>query len=332
MPEILGKNVGATGFGLMNFTSIPEVKPSDEDAIKAMKAAVEAGATFWNGGEFYGRPDPESNLKLIAKYFDTYPEDADKIVLSIKGGVDTKVWLPDGSKECIQKSIDTTLKHLAGKKKLDMFCLARLDPKVPAEESINAIADYIKAGKVGALCLSEVKPVTLKKVNEIFPVSAVEIEFSVWEQEAVTNGLMKTCEELKIPIIAYSPLGRGYLSGQIKKRSDVEGSNFSLMTDRYTEENLEKNWKIVELLQKLADKHDSTPANVALEYIRQKSSSPGFPVVIPIPGTTKADRAISNTKRIPMTSSDVAEIDNFMKEFQTAGHRYSTHHDAFLYQ
>ncbi|CAN6675022.1 putative pyridoxal reductase [Trichomonascus vanleenenianus] len=332
MVEILGKQVGATGLGLMSFTAFPERKIAHDDAIKALKAAFEAGATVWNGGVFYGNPDTEENLKLIAEYFEKYPEDAEKVVLSVKGGVNPKIWKPDGSRENIRRDIDTTLKYLDGKKKLDMYCLARIDAQVPLEESIHAIADYIKDGRVGALCLSEVKPSTLKRIHEICPVSAVEIEFSVWEQEAVEIGLMETCAEMNIPVFAYSPLGRGYLGGLIKKRSDVEGSSYTHITERFSEESIEKNWKVVEELQKIASKYEETSAAVALEYIRQKSNSPGFPTIVPIPGTTQAERAVSNTKRVPMTAEDVAELDVFMKGFKVHGQRYRAAVAPMLYQ
>lgn len=176
-----------------------------------MKAALAGGSTFWNGGELYGTPTLNS-LQLLNAYFTKYPADAEKVVLSIKGGcIPGTMAHTDGSRKNIQRSIDETLKVLDGKKFLDLFEAARLDPKVPVEETIGTIVEYIKAGKIGGLSLSEVNANTIRKVHAIHPVKAVEVEFSLWSTDILENGVAETCGELGIPIIAYSPLGRGFL-------------------------------------------------------------------------------------------------------------------------
>jgi pyridoxine 4-dehydrogenase len=174
-----------------------------------MRTAASLGANNWNGGEIYGPPDKNS-LQLLNTYFTKYPEDADKIVLSIKGGINSE-FKPDGSRAGIQRSIDNCLKLLDGKKFLDLFECARKDPNVPIEETIGYIAEYVKAGKLGGISLSEVGPETIRKAHSVHPISAVEVEFSLWSTEILENGVASTCAELGIPIVAYSPLGRGFL-------------------------------------------------------------------------------------------------------------------------
>jgi aryl-alcohol dehydrogenase-like predicted oxidoreductase len=176
-----------------------------------MRTAIANGSVAFNGGEIYGTPDRNS-LQLLSEYFTRYPEDADKVVLSIKGGcIPGTLAEPDGSRSNVVRSIDECLKWLGGKKFLDLFEVARLDPKVPVVETIGAIVEYVKAGKVGGISLSEVNAKTIRKIHAIHPVSAVEVEFSLWSTYILENGVAKTCGELGIPIVAYSPLGHGLL-------------------------------------------------------------------------------------------------------------------------
>jgi pyridoxine 4-dehydrogenase len=186
--------------------------PSQDQAFEAMRTALSLGANAWNGGELYGTPQRNS-LHLLNEYFTKYPKDAEKVVLSIKGGLKAGQMEPDGSKENIDRSIGECLKVLDGKKKLDLFECARVDSKVPIEETISYIAEYVKSGKLGGISLSEVNANTIRRAHKTHPISAVEVEISLWATEAFENGVAQTCAELGIPIIAYSPLGRGFLVG-----------------------------------------------------------------------------------------------------------------------
>ena len=182
-----------------------------------MKTALERGANNWNGGELYGTPERNS-LHLLNEYFTKYPEDADKVVLSIKGGMVPGQMQVDGSKAGVQRSIDECLRVLDGKKFLDLFECARVDPNIPVEETIAAIAEYVKAGKLGGISLSEVNANTIRRAAKVHKISAVEVELSLWHTEILENGVAQACAELDIPIIAYSPLGRGFLVSQINGR------------------------------------------------------------------------------------------------------------------
>ena len=203
MPELVGKTVGPVGYGLMGIQTITYLDSS-------MRTALSLGANNWNGGELYGSPERNS-LHLLNEYFTKYPGDAEKVVLSIKGGLKKGEMAPDGSRENIRRSIDECLKVLDGKKSLDLFECARVDPKTPIEETVGYIAEYVKEGKLGGISLSEVGPQSIRKAHAAHPISAVEVEFSLWSTEILENGVAATCAELGIPIIAYSPLGRGFL-------------------------------------------------------------------------------------------------------------------------
>lgn len=175
-----------------------------------MRAALANGANFWNGGELYGTPEYNS-LHLLKEYFTKYPEDADKVVLSIKGGIHPVKHIPDGSEEGIRTSIDNCLAVLDGKKKLDLFECARVDPNTPIEETMKYIWRYVEEGKLGGICLSEVGPDTIRRAAKVVKISGVEVEFSIAKPDIITNGIAQACAENNIPIIAYSPLTRGLL-------------------------------------------------------------------------------------------------------------------------
>lgn len=151
-------------------------------------------------------------MHLLNEYFTKYPEDADKIVLSVKGGLGTGGDLrPNGTEENIKRSIDTCLKILDGKCKLDIFEMARVDPNVPVETSIAAIDKHVQAGKIRGIALSEVSEKTIRRAAKVAKISAVEVEFSLFSTDILTNGIAQACAELDIPVVAYSPMSRGML-------------------------------------------------------------------------------------------------------------------------
>jgi pyridoxine 4-dehydrogenase len=184
--------------------------PPASQAFEAMRTALSLGANNWNGGELYGTPERNS-LHLLNEYFTKYPEDANKVVLSIKGGIVPGQLRPDGSEAGVKRSIDECLKVLDGKKFLDLFECARVDLNVPIEDTIGYIAEYVKAGKLGGISLSEVGAKSIRRAHAVHPISAVEVEFSLYATDILENDVAATCAELNIPIIAYSPMGRGFL-------------------------------------------------------------------------------------------------------------------------
>lgn len=290
-----------------------------------MKAALNSGFNFWNGGELYGTPQANS-LQLLNRYFTKYPEDADKVVLSIKGGTIPGQLVQDGSEKNIRRSIDECLRVLDGKKFLDVFEAARVDPKVPLSETLGTIAQYIKEGKIGGISLSEVKESHIREAVKIHPIAACEVELSLHTPEILMNGVATACGELDIPIVAYSPLGRGLLTSQISSLNDIAPDDIRHRYPRFAPEALSKNAQMGQELQKLAKQKGCTPAQVALAWVRSMSGKHGYGVIIPIPGSTTVERAVENSKEHTLSESDLKELDNIMQKHEVVGDRYPSHH------
>ena len=284
-----------------------------------MRTALSRGANFWNGGDLYGTPDYNS-MHLLSRYFDAYPSDADKIVLSIKGGL--KNMVPDGGEENVRRSVDYCLKMLDGKKSLDIFECARVDPKTPIETTIGVLATYVKEGKLGGISLSEVKAETIRRAHKVHPICAVEVELSLWSTDILKNGVAATCAELGIPVVAYSPLGRGFLTGDIKKKSDIPEGDFRHHMPRFQEDVFDKNMALVTELQKLAGKKGCSSAQLALAWVKQLSGTEGMPVIIPIPGATTQKRVIENTQDVTLSKADMEEINEILGKTEIHGARY----------
>ena len=174
--------------------------PSEEQAFAALHIALASGCNLWDGGEIYGTPDYNS-LTLLNKYYALYPEDADKVVLNIKGAM-RPGWRPDGSPEFVRESVEKCLRMLGERGRIDMFECARRDPKVPLGETLGALAELVNEGKIGGVALSEASADTVRQAVKITKIVAVEVELSLWSTEPLTNGIADACAEFGIPIIA----------------------------------------------------------------------------------------------------------------------------------
>jgi pyridoxine 4-dehydrogenase len=230
-----------------------------------MKAALNSGSNFWNAGELYGKPHANS-LHLLNRYFTKYPEDADKVIISVKGGLVPGELRPDGSEKNTRRSIDECLKVLDGKKFLDIYEPARLDPKIPIKETLDIMALYVKGGKLGGLGISEVTADQIKEAASLHPIAAVEVELSLQTPDILTNGVASTCAELNIPIVAYSPLGQGLLTAAITKPGDIDPSDIRHRSPRFAPGNIEKNALMGNEVQRMAKAKGCTPAQVALAW------------------------------------------------------------------
>jgi len=316
MPQLVGKQVGSTGYGLMGLTWRPN-PVSEEQAFKAMKAALASGCNFWNGGEFYGTPEYNS-LHLLERYFTKYPEDASSVVLSIKGGL--RNLHPDGSPENLSRSIENCLKLLKGKKSIDIFEMARVDKNVPLETTMKALEEHVKAGRIGGIALSEVSAATVKKAAGITKIVAVEVELSLWSTDILSNGVAAACAEHHIPVVAYSPIGRGMLSGDIKSPTDIPEGDFRKHMPRFQPDVFDTNLELVQELQKVAKQKGCTPAQLAISWTKHCTN--GSPEVIPIPGATTEERVLENAKEITLDGDDLAEINSLLSKFKVVGGRY----------
>jgi pyridoxine 4-dehydrogenase len=331
MTTITNKKIGPIGYGLMGLTLRPTPQ---SQAFPAMRATLTSGSNFWNGGEIYGSSDRNS-LHLLNEYFTKYPEDAEKVVLSIKGGY-TPGGLrlpgakPDGSPQNIKRSIDECLRVLDGKKFLDMFECARVDPDVPLETTLNAINEYVTAGKVGGISLSEVSAATIRRAAKVVKVVAVEVEVSLWATDIFTNGVAQACSELSIPIVAYSPIGRGFLTGSIKTPADIPADDFRKHLPKFQGEAFANNIKLVEEIEGLAKRKGVTPAQVGIAWLTALSGRKGNPVIIPIPGASSEGRVKENSMQVQLTDAELDEIEGILKGFVPQGGRYHDSHSRYL--
>ncbi|KAI4164511.1 MAG: hypothetical protein LQ342_001824 [Letrouitia transgressa] len=322
MATLTSKPIGPIGYGMMNLTWRQTPIP-DTQAFATLRAGLAAGCNFWNGGEIYGTPDLNS-LTLLNRYFTQYPEDASKVVLSIKGCTLPGQPMIDGSAKNVRRSVEDCLKALDGKKKIDIFEAARVDQKVPLQETIGTLADCVKEGKIGGIGLSEVTADQIQEAAKIHPIAAVEVELSLHTLDILQNGVATTCGKLGIPIIAYSPLGRGLLTTQIRKTDDIDKNDIRHHLPRFAPGALEKNARFAEELKKLAEKKGCTAAQVALGWVRSRSGRDGAGVIIPIPGSTTVERVEENAKIVVLSEEELKELQDITERQEVVGARYPT--------
>jgi pyridoxine 4-dehydrogenase len=317
---IAGKTITSPiGFGMGGLTAIGKL--SFEEAIPVLKAALEHGANFWDAGENYGTMDRNS-LHLLHAYFTKYPEDAEKVCISVKSSFDMANARTLCDAASIKESIERCLKVLDGKCHIDIWQPARLDANIPIEETVGAIAEYVKAGKIGSVGLSECSANSICKARAVAPVAAVEVEVSLFETGIFSNGVADACKEFGIPIIAYSPLNRGMLTGQYRKYEDVPDDDFKkkFKFPRWMPE-VWDNMKLVHEVEAIAEKKSCTSLQVALAWVAAKSNVVGAPVV-PIPGTTSISRLEKNMKLVKLTEEDLKELQEILDRIEVKGSRY----------
>lgn len=286
-----------------------------------MRVSLATGANFWNGGELYGTPERNS-LHLLNEYFTKYPEDAEKVVLSIKGGLVPGEMRPDGSEKNVRRSVDECVRVLDGKKTVDIFECARLDPNTPVEETVRVLGKLVKEGKIKGIGLSEVDAETIRRAHRVHPIAAVEVELSLWATDILNNDVAATCAELGIPVIAYSPLMRGALTGQIKSTADIPEGDFRKHLPKFHDDVLAGNMKVTHEVEKLAKKKGVTVAQIAIGWVRALSGKNGLPLIIPIPGATTEARISENGKDVELTEEELEEIETLLKENEVIGARY----------
>ncbi|RAK96828.1 aldo/keto reductase family protein [Aspergillus ibericus CBS 121593] len=317
-PTIANRSVGPIGFGLMGLTWRPQPSSYD-DAVKVMKRALDLGANLWNGGEMYGPPNANS-LHLLEYYFTQYPEDSDKVIISIKGAAGAHG--PDGSPENVRASVENGLKILDGKAFISIFEPARIDPNTPIETTISILSEYVKAGKIGGIGLTECNEQTLRRAHAIHPITAVEVELSLFSTNPLHNGVAEACAELGIALVAYSPLSRGWLTGQVRSLDDLPADDIRRLFPRFQPEVFHLNLRLVEGLEQIAAEKKVTLAQTALAWVRAQSRASGAPLIIPIPGCTTVARVEENLASVELTAEEVERIAVILEEIPVHGKRY----------
>ena len=240
--------------------------------------------------------------------------------LHLESGVNPDTQLPDRTEAGVRRSVDACLAGLGSKKFLDLFECARVDPKTPIETSIETLAKYVEEGKLGGISLSEVKADTIRRAAKVHPIAAVEVELSLWATDILENGIAAACAELGIPVVAYSPLGGGLLTGEIKKLDDLPEGDARRHFPRFQPGVFNQNLELVTELEKVAKKKGCTPAQLALAWVKQLSGKEGMPVIIPIPEATTEKRILENMKDVELDAGDLEEIDAILEK--APGDRY----------
>lgn len=301
-----------------------------------MSTAPSRGANFWNGGELYGTPDRDS-CHLLREFWEQHPGTADKVVLSIKGGLKKGQMIPDGSEENVRRSVDDCLTDLGGTKtKIDIFECARVDHDFPIENTVSFLAKLVKEGKLGGIGLSEVKASTISRAAKVHPLAAVEVELSLWATDILRNGVAETCARLGIPIVAYSPLSRGALAGEtLRKNSDLQEGDIRKCFPKFQDDVLEHNNRINDEVEKLAKRKGVTKAQVANNWVRclsgrkmRVTSEDGkekqvvLGTIVPIPGATTAERVTENTEVVELSDEEMVEIAGILQATEAKGERY----------
>ncbi|RSH81546.1 hypothetical protein EHS25_006168 [Saitozyma podzolica] len=321
MPQVTlaGKSVGRIGYGLMQLTWNPK-PPAEEVSFAAMKAAADAGATAWSTAMFYGPPtDQSANVRLIGNFFKKYPEYKDKITIVLKGGHDENMHpVSKNIVEFVRGEIRKA-ESLLGGKKVDVFSFARIPPGVEPEELFTALKQCRDEGLFAAVGASETGVETLEKVQKIVDIAVLEIEVSLWSYEKDIQDAIAWSAKNKVPIYAYSPLGRGFITRTYKSPEDIPEGSFQKGLPRFQGEAFYENLKLVDRLDEMAEAKGVSTAQLALAWILTLS-----PYTIPIPGSSSPSRVQGNcdAANVKFTDEEIGKINQILSTFELKGDRY----------
>lgn len=309
-----GPSIFPIGLGCMGMSEF--YGPADEaKSIAVIHRALDQGATFLDTADMYGSGHNESLVGRALR------DRRDQAVLATKfailRGDDASFRGVSGRPEYVKSACDASLSRL-GVDHIDLYYQHRVDPEVPIEETVGAMADLVKAGKVRHLGLSEAAPATLRRAAAVHPIAALQTELSLWSREPEAE-ILATCAELGVTFVAYSPLGRGFLSGAIRSVDDLAPDDFRRHAPRFAPENFAKNLELVAAVEKIAAARGCTPAQLALAWVLTRGDH-----VVAIPGTRSPSRLDENlaAAAIALTTEELATIDAVIPPGAAAGTRY----------
>jgi len=293
---------------------------AEEKSFESMKAAVDAGATAWSSATFYGNPpNPHANLQLLNRFFTKYPEYKDKVTLIVKGGNDK----PDlshfsGKLEFLREDVRKAQEAL-GDKKIDVYSMARTADDVEIEEAFASMKTLVEEGVIGAVAASEMNAESLERAHKIVPIACIEIEVSLWCLEPSTKAVLEWSKANSVPVLAYSPLGRGFITRKYKSPEDIPEGSFQRHVPRFQGEAFYENLKLVDELDKLAEKKGVTTGQLALAWVVGLG-----PYNIPIPGSSNVERVKQNVSaaNITLSEAELSNINEILDKFEVKGTRY----------
>ena len=311
--KIRDLEVSALGLGCMGMTHSYEPRPDRNEMIKLIRTAYDIGVTFFDTAETYG---PYTNEELLGEAAKPI---RDNVVLATKCGqmvIDGKP-IVDGRPEVIRKSLEGSLKRLQTDY-IDLYYLHRVDPKVPIEDVAATMKEFIEQGKIKTWGISESNAETIRKANAVCPVTAIQSEYSMWWRNPEKE-IFETLEELNIGFVPFSPLGKGFLTGKLK-REDLSSTDFRSSIPKFSQESMKTNQKFIDFVNELASSKGITSAQLALSWVLAQR-----PYISPIPGTTKLHRLEENLKAadVELTEDDIKTINSEIDKIELVGARYA---------